>query len=238
MWRERDSTDDRTYEAAARVVFAYLDGRRWKKVDRWTEGEFKNKRLKSFVVADDGEVWAGFQHGDGTGFRYDDPTTLSRLVDGSWEEVVGGEVRGSKIVGPDGTVWVVDDAVLRGDDPARADAADGPLLRRLDGGEWQVWDVGDGIPTAEDWLWVAGTGVSPDGALWLEPSHLLIGEDCSPMVLADGLVRFDGTTADHFLRGYGIDGLDFGPDGSVWALAALDDGPRQIYVIRPEALGS
>ena len=52
----------------------------------------------------------------------------------------------------------------------------------------------------------------------------------------DGVVRFDGKTADRFLPGRCIT-VDIAADGSVWVLADEEEG-KDLYVIIPEAVAA
>ena len=91
---------------------------------------------------------------------------------------------------------------------------------------------------------------APDGSLWASlwqrgpdgdepPAHGLWTEDqrgdkglYDPR--CDGLVRFDGESADRFLPDRCVS-IDITADGSVWVLADAEEG-KDLYVITPDAV--
>ena len=72
-------------------------------------------------------------------------------------------------------------------------------------------------------------------ALYVETD---VSDEDRVRAIGDGLVRFDGTSTHHVLRGHSVSDVHFGPDGYVWAIAARDDGPWRLYVITPEAVAA
>ncbi len=88
------------------------------------------------------------------------------------------------------------------------------------------------------WQSVDGSTLPRGGTAWeLAEERTNAVED--RRLRCDGLVRFDGTTVDHFLPGRCIS-MDIAADGKVWVVAYEDLGPRlydgsDLYVITPEA---
>jgi hypothetical protein len=233
MWQERPRAGGR-YERED-TFLGHLDGGEWKKASRWFPRGAKTQGIwpGDLTITDDGEI-RGY---GGGGF------VLARFVDGSWKEIDGpwkeAAVEGwPRQQGPDGTVWVTEWSVMHDGQPA-ADGTDTPFLRRSDGGGWQSWDVSESIPEARSWASMGEAYVAPDGALWVSPErpHRWSGED-RVGTTGDGLVRFDGTSTHHVLRGHSASIQDFGPDGYVWTIAAREDGPDHLYVITPEAVAA
>jgi hypothetical protein len=134
-------------------------------------------------------------------------------------------------------------------------------LARLAGGAWEWWEPDDlpdmGLGIALEGGSVAGIPydtfmAAPDGSLWAslwqrgpdgdDPAEAGLWtvddrnerERYDPQ--CDGLVRFDGESADRFLPGRCIT-MDIAADGSVWVLADGDRG-RDLYVITPEAVAA
>ena len=165
-----------------------------------------------------------------------------RYVDGAWTDL--GWLTAFDVA-PDGTVWLL--------------TADEGLLRRFADDAWEEWrpddlpDMGLGIglggepylstltstvvaaPDRSMWasLWQQGPDgdAPPAGGLWTGEQR---GDKDRYDPRCNGLVRFDGTTANRFLPGRCVT-MDIAADGSVWVLA--DEGGN-LYVITPEAVAA
>ena len=177
--------------------------------------------------------------------------------DGTWS--VFGHYDGFDVA-PDGTIWFLG---RLGSVPADvlpelvSSGESGKVVRyglyRITSGELEGWAPDDlpvtglGIaleeggtfmaaPDGSLWasLWQRGNGaVPPAGGLWtLQGREAIDQYDWDPQ--CDGLVRFDGETADRFLPGRCVT-MDIAADGSVWVLADEEKG-KGLYVITPEAV--
>jgi len=228
------------------------------------EGHYRGPHA-SFVAAEDGTAWlANGLGGDGA----PGPTGLLHFDGERWKVVelpIDGEdlQAGPLALGADGTLWVYASAIAGGGSNIN-------YLARLDADGWTVFsgrhqrghtlDKRDGVPllsapiyyearmaTDPDgrlWIAVGGDGGAGAGDNWLYPPSL----DPAPGPV--GLLTFDGTTWNQYLRGLHVNRVDVAADGTVFATVlygcpAADCHPYDdsgdwslggLYVITPEAV--
>lgn len=227
------------------TVVAAPDGTLWAS---WTDGDFsgvghlgangwvplvnqgiigQHVEAARLYVTDSGDLYAedcGF-----VGCWFD------RYGDGAWEMFI--EHGGLFDVSSDGTVWFLG--------PLGGIAADAPQhgLARFADGEWEWWELDDlpdmGLSRGRAALGLVYTfDAAPDGSLW---ASVWRSDDVGTgsqerRAACDGLVRFDGQTIDHYLRGRCVT-KDIAADGTVWVLADEEEG-KGLYVIAPEAVAA
>ena len=164
----------------------------------------------TLVTTDDGVIWA--------------PADAAFYRDGQWQR---NQSREAAAVSRDGTHWFVETQPVR--------------LERNLGDGWMTCPT-DGAP--ERFHPLGGLSATSDGSLWVidtsevmhttEPTYRLARFDC-----AEWDYPLDDGPAPHVI------GALFADDESVWVLAGeerdgtdplADMGPRQLYVITPEAV--
>ena len=217
------------------------------------EGHYRGQ-FANFVVADDGTAWLANGRMTWGGDGAPGPTGLLHFDGERWEVVdlpVEGQIHaGPLALGPDGTLWVYAMDIL-------ADVPSQNYLLRLDADGWTLFagrtgargltlDEADGVPIlSTQFYYEARMAVDPDGRLWIavggdggggNPDNWLYPASLEPAPGGVGLLTFDGTTWNQYLRGLHVNRVDVADDGTVFATALDTWGQAGLYVVTPEAM--